>query len=123
MWVLVPNSAVIVAMQAEEHAAEEGRPGSDAGQQAAPVAAVEAPAESLCCCISEAIAGRDLTTVSVGELRQQVAQMLGFPAEGLDGRTDEFTKLTEVVVQELGATSTVPFLNQLLTSMKEPDNA
>ena len=49
----------------------------------------------------EAIQGKDISCISLGEVRRQVATKLGFSPEALDPRKKEFAKIAQSIVQDL----------------------
>ena len=86
------------------------------------------PPEALRQALREAIVGKDLSSVSIGELRQQAAQRLGLAPNGLESRKEEVTKLTTSIVQQLQLEQGRPggvksLLEQLLEQKGERSNA
>ena len=67
----------------------------------APVTPRSAPAATLQNVLKEALQGMDLLKISIGEMRRDLAQRLGFAPDALDGRMDEIKELMREVVAEL----------------------
>ena len=65
------------------------------------VAPEEVPADTLRSTFHQAIQGKDLSFISLGEIRRQVSVKLGFGPDALDFRKKEFSKIAQDIVKEL----------------------
>lgn len=86
---------------------------SSAGPLAAPTA------DALRDALRQAMSGRDLSTVSVREIRSEVSVQFGLGPDGLDARKQEIGELTKELVQERqrstgGVVGTKPLVEQVL---------
>lgn len=108
-------------------AANNGEAAGDAGNDSV-LTPESLPAAAIRKVLTETLHGKDLSCISVGEIRSQVALKFGFLADGLETRKREIKKLTADVVQDLQAergepTTVVPFLKQLLAQTEEDVDA
>ena len=95
---------------------------SSVGPLAAPT--MEALRDALC----QAMHGRDMFTVSVREIRSEVAEQFGLGPGGLDARKEEIGELTKELVQEWqrstgSAVGTKPLVEQALDARSEQAGA
>ena len=67
----------------------------------APVTPRSPPAATFQNVLKEALQGMDLLKISIGEMRRDLAQRLGFALDALDGRMDEIKELMREVVAVL----------------------
>jgi adenylylsulfate kinase-like enzyme len=61
------------------------------------------PNDVLCAALRAAMEGKDLEVLSTSQIRQEVAQKLGFAVDGLDSRKKEIKKILKALVQEITA--------------------
>jgi hypothetical protein len=101
-----------------------------ASPERSPAAAEQTPqsvsTEILRSALQEALQGKDLSLISLGEIRRQVACNLGFHPDLLDFRKKEIKKIARDVVQELQrqqapAVVVKTFLEQLLEEEEKMD--
>ena len=73
--------------------------------------------------LKEAMEGKDLDTLSLGELRREVATKLGFTEGGLDVRKKEIKKVVRDLLEEMRGAIVDLVKESLQRLLKEPEKA
>ena len=91
----------------------------------APVSAETGNVADLQAAVETALSGRDMESFSLRQLRQEVAQRFGLPAEGLEGRSDEIRDLAMACAIKARAAAAAPltFLDSVLSAQDQDDSA
>ena len=85
----------------------------------APSTPQSAPAAAVRRALEEALRGQDYEKVTIGKMRQEVAERLGFEPDALDSRKDEIQAIMKEVLNEIEGFPTESPLEDLLAEEEE----